>query len=50
MTRTARMALLAAALVLSVHAAWTRIAVRAAGSWMAAIGLLMLGGWLRGAA
>ena len=28
---------------------WTRIAVRVAGSWVAAIGLLMLGWSLRGA-
>jgi hydrogenase/urease accessory protein HupE len=40
---------LVAALVLSLHAAWMRIAVRVAGSWVAAIGLLMLGWSLRGA-
>jgi urease accessory protein len=34
---------LAAALVISLRAAWTRIAVRVAGSWIAAIGLLLLG-------
>lgn len=40
---------LLAALVLSLPAAWMRIAVRVAGSWVAAIGLLMLGWSLRGA-
>jgi len=39
---------LGAALVVSVRAAWARIAVRAAGSWMAAVGLLMVGWALRG--
>jgi len=34
---------LVAALVTSLRAAWMRIAVRVAGSWIAAIGLLMLG-------
>ncbi len=34
---------LAAALVVQLHASWTRIAVRVAGSWIAASGLLMLG-------
>jgi len=29
---------------------WTRIAVRVVGSWIAAIGLLLLGWGLRGAA
>jgi len=39
---------LASAFVVSLRAAWTRIAVRVAGSWIAAIGLLMLGWNLRG--
>ena len=39
---------LAGALVVSVRAAWARIAVRVAGSWVAAIGLLILGWNLRG--
>jgi hydrogenase/urease accessory protein HupE len=34
---------LATALVVSLQAVWTRIAVRVAGSWIAAIGLLLLG-------
>jgi len=34
---------LAAAFVVKLQAAWTRIAVRIAGSWIAATGLLMLG-------
>jgi urease accessory protein len=38
---------LVAALVTSLGAAWMRIAVRVAGSWIAAIGLLMLGWALR---
>ena len=33
------------ACVVSLRAAWTRVAVRVAGSWIAAVGLLMLG-WL----
>ena len=37
-----------AAFVVSLSQPWTRIAVRVAGSWMAAIGLLMLGWALRG--
>jgi len=41
---------LAAALVVSLRAPWTRIAVRVAGSWIAATGLLMLGWALRGGA
>lgn len=32
-----------AALVVSVRAAWQRVVVRVAGSWVAAVGLLMLG-------
>jgi len=39
---------LASALVISLRAEWTRIAVRVAGSWIAAIGMLMLGWSLRG--
>ncbi len=38
---------LTAALVVSLRVAWTRIAVRVAGSWIAAIGLLLLGWSLR---
>ena len=34
---------LAAAFVVQLRAQWTRIAVRVAGSWIAASGLLMLG-------
>jgi hydrogenase/urease accessory protein HupE len=37
--------LLLSAAVVSLRAAWTRVAVRVAGSWVAAVGLLMLG-WL----
>jgi len=40
---------LASGLVVSLHATWTRIAVRVAGSWVVAIGLLMLGWRLHGA-
>jgi hydrogenase/urease accessory protein HupE len=39
---------LAAALVVRLRAHWTRIAVRVAGSWIAATGLLMLGWAIRG--
>jgi hydrogenase/urease accessory protein HupE len=39
---------LVASQVVSAGAAWARIAVRVAGSWMAAIGLLMLGWSLSG--
>jgi hydrogenase/urease accessory protein HupE len=39
---------LVAACVVSLHQQWARIAVRVAGSWMAALGLLMLGWALRG--
>lgn len=39
---------LVGAFVVSVRAVWARIAVRVAGSWVAAIGLLMLGWNLRG--
>lgn len=38
---------LAAALVVAIRAPWARIAVRVAGSWIVAIGLLMLGWELR---
>jgi hypothetical protein len=38
---------LAAALVVALRAPWVRIAVRVAGSWVAATGLLMLGWSLR---
>lgn len=41
---------LAAALAASLRAAWTRAAVRVAGGWIAAVGLLMLGWALRAAA
>jgi hydrogenase/urease accessory protein HupE len=37
-----------AACVVSLRVAWARVAVRVAGSWIAAIGLLMLGWALRG--
>ena len=40
---------LASALVVSLQRPWTRIAVRVAGSWLAAVGLLVLGWGLRGA-
>jgi urease accessory protein len=40
---------IASALVISLRAGWMRIAVRVAGSWVAAIGLLMLGWSLHGA-
>jgi hydrogenase/urease accessory protein HupE len=36
------------AAVVSMRAGWARVAVRVAGSWVAAIGLLMLGWGLRG--
>lgn len=39
---------LVTALVASLRAPWTRIAVRVAGSWIGAIGLLMLGWLVRG--
>ncbi len=38
---------LATALVVSFTRPWTRIAVRVAGSWIVATGLLMMGWWLR---
>ena len=40
---------LASALAVSLHQPWTRIVVRVTGSWIAAVGLLMLGWGLRGA-
>jgi len=40
---------LAAAMVVAIRAPWGRIAVRVAGSWIVAIGLLLLGWSLRGA-
>ncbi len=40
---------LAAALVVALRSPWARVAVRVAGSWIAAIGLLLLGWSLRGA-
>jgi hydrogenase/urease accessory protein HupE len=39
---------LGAGLVVSLKCPWTRVAVRVAGSWIAATGLLMLGWGLRG--
>jgi hydrogenase/urease accessory protein HupE len=41
---------LLAAFVVWLRPPWTRVAVRVAGSWIAAIGLLLLGWGLRGAA
>jgi hydrogenase/urease accessory protein HupE len=41
---------LVAALVVTLRRPWTRIVVRAAGSWVAATGLLMLGWSLSGRA
>jgi hydrogenase/urease accessory protein HupE len=41
-------ALLVSAAVVSLRAAWTRVAVRVAGSWVAAIGMLMFGWLARG--
>lgn len=41
-------ALLVSAFVVSLHPAWTRIAVRVAGSWVAAVGMLMFGWLVRG--
>lgn len=42
------LATLLSALVARLEPAWTRIAVRVAGSWIVAIGLLMLGWLVRG--
>lgn len=39
---------IAAALVISIKAAWTRVVVRVAGSWIVAVGLLMLGWMAKG--
>jgi hydrogenase/urease accessory protein HupE len=41
--------LLISAFVISLRVAWTRIAVRVAGSWVAAVGMLMFGWLMRGA-
>lgn len=41
-------ALIISAFVVSLHTAWTRIAVRVAGSWVAAVGMLMFGWLVRG--
>ncbi len=41
------LAVLAAALAASLRAGWTRIAIRVAGSWIAALGILALGWTLR---
>jgi len=41
-------ALLTSAAVVSLRAAWARVAVRVAGSWVAAVGMLMLGWLVRG--
>ena len=40
--------LLLSACIVSLRTAWTRIAVRVAGSWVAAIGMLMFGWLVRG--
>jgi len=42
-------AILVSAFVVSMHAAWARIAVRVTGSWVAAVGMLMFGWMMRGA-
>jgi hydrogenase/urease accessory protein HupE len=39
---------LAAAFVISLSSAWTRIVVRVLGSWTVAVGILMIGWFLRG--
>ena len=41
--------LLIAALAVSLRSAWTRMALRVGGSWIAAVGMLMLGWLLQGA-
>ena len=41
--------LLVSAFVVSLRTAWTRIVVRVAGSWVAAVGMLMIGWLARGA-
>lgn len=43
-------ALLVSAAVVSLRATWTRIAVRVAGSWVAAVGMLMFGWLVKGTA
>jgi len=40
---------IASAFVISLRSAWTRVAVRVAGSWIAAVGLLMFGWMVKGA-
>ena len=40
---------IASALVISLRATWTRVAVRVTGSWIVAVGLLMLGWMAKGA-
>jgi len=40
--------LIVASLVIPLQRAWTRIAVRVAGSWVAAVGMLMFGWLVRG--
>jgi hypothetical protein len=40
--------LLVSAAVVSLRPAWTRIAVRVAGSWVVAVGMLMFGWMFRG--
>jgi urease accessory protein len=42
-------ALLCSALIVALKAAWMRVAVRVVGSWIAAVGMLMLGWLVRGA-
>ena len=42
-------ALLLSAAVVSLYAAWMRIVVRVAGSWVVAVGMLMLGWLAKGA-
>ena len=42
------MVALGAALVVSLKIPWARIAIRVAGSWIAAIGMLLLGWTFRG--
>jgi hypothetical protein len=39
---------ISASRVISLRATWSRVAIRVAGSWVAATGLLMLGWGLRG--
>jgi hypothetical protein len=43
------LAVLTAAAVVPLTALWARVAVRVAGSWIAAVGLLMIGWTLQGA-